>query len=360
MGIKIPGLLKSTAFQTGFMQNINTRFDKMRENSEAFQEAARKKGQELFKTHKETTDKLKTVNKAKMYISSQFSPELADYMDSTGALEFTTGMDTKNFLEQVDAEAMKIQSAGGVPKDFEISENPYYGDERYQQYETSYNQVKDFMDKNNNVFGNSFEALMEENSPTLMTQEQFGVTPRSDIESLNRSGLGGSEIDAMDEIRLNKQIMEFGGFESMIKQIGADGEVSYSLENPNESQVANIAKRFANTHYRFNPNRTEDGIGSSANFGLQLSRQIVGAATATTVETAMNDLSNIRDTIKLTVPGVANNQSQMDMTMNSSISLYLYMLGQRTNDPNLVQKIMTELEKKTGEKFVSTIGAVTL
>ena len=176
MGIKIPGLLKSTAFQTGFMKNVNTRFDKMRENSEAFQTAARKKGQELFKSHKATTDTLKTVNKAKMYISSQFSPELADYMDTTGALEFTTGMDTKNFLEQVDAEATKIQSSGGVPQDFETSENPYFGDERYQQYETSYNQVKDFMDKNNNVFGNSFEALMEENSPTLMSKEDFGVT----------------------------------------------------------------------------------------------------------------------------------------------------------------------------------------
>ena len=46
--------------------------------------------------------------------------------------------------------------------------------------------------------------------------------------------------------------------------------------------------------------------------------------------------------------------------MNSSISLYLYMLGQRTTDPNLVQNIKNEIEKRTGEKFVSTIGAVTV
>ena len=360
MGIKIPGLLKSTAFQTGVMQNLNTRFDRMRENSEAFQTAARKKGQELFKTHKATTVQLQAVNDAKKYISAQFSPELADYMDSYGGIKYTAGMDTKDFLAQVDAEAMKIQSGDGIPEDFAKTENPYYGSDRYQKYETSYNQTKDFMDKNNNVFGNSFEALMEENSPTLMTQEQFGVTPRSDIESLNRSGLGAVEIDDMTEIRLNKQIMEFGGFESMVKQIGANGEVSYSLDNPNESQVANIAKRFANTHYRFNPTRAQDGIGTSATFGLQLSRQVVGAATATTVETALNDLANIRETIKFTVPGVANSESQMDSMMNSSISLYLYMLGQRTEDDNLVPKIIAEIEKRTSKTFVSTIGAVTL
>ena len=46
MGITIPGLLKSTAFKTGVVQNLNTRFDTMRDNSEAYQTAARKKGQE--------------------------------------------------------------------------------------------------------------------------------------------------------------------------------------------------------------------------------------------------------------------------------------------------------------------------
>lgn len=349
MGIKIPGLLKSTAFQTGFMQNVNTRFDKMRENSEAFQTAARKKGQELFKSHKATTDTLKTVNKAKMYISSQFSPELADYMDSTGALEFTTGMDTKNFLEQVDAEAMKIQSSGGVPKDFEISENPYYGDERYQKYETSYNQVKDFMDKNNNVFGNSFEALMEENSPTLMSKEDFGVTSRDDIASLNRTGLGGSEVDAMDENRLIKQVNTQGGWTSGILKPDNAGGFYVDITDSTEKFAASVANQFASQHYRFNTDRSQTGLGFSARQGINTSKAIMGFASKTdTFESALQDSANIIDMVMQNIPGVASNSAELQNIIVSSSNLYMMALQKTTGNKAMVAKLRRELENIYG------------
>lgn len=350
MGIKIPGLLKSPHFQSGFMKNVNTRFDTMRENSKAFQTAARKKGQELFKTHKETTDKLKTVNKAKMYISSQFSPELADYMDSTGALEFTTGMDTKNFLEQVDAEAMKIQSAGGVPKDFEISENPYYGDERYQQYETSYNQVKDFMDKNNNVFGNSFEALMEENSPTLMSKEDFGVTSRSDITSLDRTGLGATPIKPEDEIKLTKLVDTTGAWKNKgLKFNQATGLYEPILIDDKEIQTAAAANLFANQHYRYNTNRTQDGLGTSASIGIATAKNIVAYADLNDNEdTALNDAANIIVSLQQTIPAIAGDTSQTQNAVRIGLSLYLTALQSAKQNPILIRKVRERIEKELG------------
>ena len=202
MAFKMPGLLKSPAFQAGFVRNVNTRFDKMAENAEKYKLAAMARGQELFKEHEATKSRLKVENEAKQYIAAQFSPELADYLDSTNSLNFTVGMDTKDFFEQVDAEAAKVMGEGGVPETFTANENPYYGEQRFEEYEQSYGKVKDFMNKNNSVFGDSFELLFETNTPEMMTKEEFGVKSREDIASLNRSGLGGTELDAMDENRL--------------------------------------------------------------------------------------------------------------------------------------------------------------
>ena len=216
MAFKLPGLLKSPAFQAGAFKAINTRFDQASENMDKYRLAAQKSGANLFKEHEATKNKLSVENKAKTYIAAQFSPMMADYLDSIEAIDFTVGMDTKDFFEQVDAEAAKVQQGGGVPEDFKANENMYYGDQRYEDYKTSYNKVKDFMDKNNAVFGNSFSLLMEEQAPSLMTKEQFGVTARDDIASLNRTGLGGSEIDAMDENRLIKQVNTQGGWTSGI------------------------------------------------------------------------------------------------------------------------------------------------
>jgi len=358
MAFKMPGLLKSPAFQAGFVRNINTRFDKMAENAEKYKLAAMSRGQELFKEYKATETKLKVENEAKQYIAQQFSPELADFMDSGNQLNYLTGMDAKDFLEQADSQAKKIMQGGGVPEDFTANENPYYGEQRFEKLDKTYGKVKDFMNKNNNVFGDSFELLFETNTPEMMSKEEFGVRAREDITSLGRTGLGATEIDANVEIKLNKQIAEFGGFESMITKIGPEGQTTYEFENPNEQQVANIAKRIANTHYRFNPNRATDGIGGSANFGVMISRNIIAKASSNdTLESAMNDLANIRDTM-YTIPGIGNSAAELDSTMNSSISLYLYMLGQRTTDPNLVQDIKTEIQKRTGEEFVSSIGSI--
>ena len=360
MAFKLPGIMKSPAFQSGFFKAVNTRFDRMAENAEKYKLAAAKRGQELFKEYKATETKLKVENEAKQYIAQQFSPELADFMDSGNQLNYLTGMDAKDFLEQVDSQAKKIMQGGGVPEDFTANENPYYGEQRFEKLDKTYGKVKDFMNKNNNVFGDSFELLFETNTPEMMSREEFGVRAREDISSLGRTGLGATEIDANVEIKLNKQISEFGGFESMITKIGPEGQTTYEFENPNEQQVANIAKRIANTHYRFNPKRATDGIGGSASFGLKIARMITAKSSSNeSLESAMNDLANIRDTI-YTIPGIANNAAEMDRTMNSSISLYLYILGQKTTDPDLVNNIKTTIHKKTGTEFVSTIGAITI
>jgi len=352
MGIKIPGLLKSTAFQTGFMQNINTRFDKMRENSEAFQEAARKKGQELFQTHKATTIKLQNINKAKMNIASQFENGgvLADYLDSNGDLELlaTTAKDAKEFFALADARAASTLQAG-IPEDFEQMENPYYGTQRYQDYKTSYNQVKDFMDKNNNVFGNSFEALMEENSPTLMSKEDFGVTSRSDIASLNRTGLGGSEIDAMDENRLIKQVNTQGGWTSGILKPDNAGGFYVDITDSTEKFAASVANQFASQHYRFNTDRSQTGLGFSARQGINTSKAIMGFASKTdTFESALQDSANIIDMVMQNIPGVASNSAELQNIIVSSSNLYMMALQKTTGNKAMVAKLRRELENIYG------------
>ena len=66
MAFKMPGLLKSPAFQAGFVRNVNTRFDKMAENAEKYKLAAMARGQELRNELAATKDRLKIENQRKI------------------------------------------------------------------------------------------------------------------------------------------------------------------------------------------------------------------------------------------------------------------------------------------------------
>ena len=54
MAFKLPGLLKSPAFQAGAFKAINTRFDQASENMDKYRLAAQKSGANLFKEHEAT------------------------------------------------------------------------------------------------------------------------------------------------------------------------------------------------------------------------------------------------------------------------------------------------------------------
>ena len=350
MGIKIPGLLKSTAFQTGVVQNLNTRFDKMRENSEAYQTAARKKGQELFKSYKETQGELKALNEAKIYVASNFGAELADYMDTTNQLKFSASLPMKDFLAQVDVQASNIMSSGGVPDDFKQVENPYFGEERFEKLDESYGKVKDFMNKNNDVFGNSFEALMEESIPERMTREQFGVTSREDIISMDRSGLGSTPIKSEDEIKLIKMVDTAGAWKNKgLKMNTNTGVMEPLLIDDKEIQTAAAANLFANQHYRYNKNRTQQGLGTSASIGVATAKNIVGYADLNeTADSAMNDAGNIIVSLQTSIPAIAGDATQTQNATRIALSLYLTALQSAKQDPILVRKVRERIEKELG------------
>ena len=349
MAFKLPGLLKSPAFQAGAFKAINTRFDQASENMDKYRLAAQKSGANLFKEHEATKNKLSVENKAKTYIAAQFSPMMADYLDSTGAIDFAVGMDTKDFFEQVDAEAAKVQQGGGVPEDFKANENMYYGDQRYEQYETSYNKVKDFMDKNNAIFGNSFSLLMEEQAPSLMTKEQFGVTAREDISSLNRSGVGATEIDSVVEGRIPKLVnLEYAPVKGQVKPDNQGG-VYYDTADALELMGMGVANTFASQHYRFNPDKTETGIGFSARQGTKVAKAIISlAGTDDSPQSALNDIANIDSYILNSIAGIGSNEAELTNAYQRGFGLYLFALNKKTNNVVLVNEVRQQIQENYG------------
>ena len=349
MVFKLPGLLKSPAFQAGTFKAINTRFDQARENIDKYRDAAQKSGANLFKEHEATKNKLSVENKAKTYIASQFSPIMADYLDSTGAIDFAVGMDTKDFFEQVDAEAAKVQQGGGVPEDFKANENMYYGDQRYEQYETSYNKVKDFMDKNNAIFGNSFSLLMEEQAPSLMTKEQFGVTAREDIASLNRTGTGATEIDSVVEGRIPKLVnLEYAPVTGNLKPDGQGG-FYYEITDATDILGSGVANSFASQHYRFNPDKGDTGIGFSVRQGVKVTKAIMSlAGTDDNAQSALNDIANIDSYILNSIAGIGSNEAELTNAYQRGFGLYLFVLGERTKNVGLVNEVRQQIQDSYG------------
>ena len=345
----MPGLLKSPAFGVGALTEINVRYDRMAENAEKYKLAAMTRGQELFAEHKATKSRLKVENEAKQYIAAQFTPALADYLDSTGSLGFTVGMETKDFFEQVDAEAQKVMQAGGVPEDFTANENMYYGDQRFEEYEQSYGKVKNFMDTQNNIFGNSFGMLMEENTPEKMTKKQFGVTARADIASLERKGLGATAIDPMDETRLIKQVNTQGGWTSGQWKQGVDGVPYVDITDDTEIFASSIANQLSSIHYRFNEDRSETGIGLSARQGIKVAKAVMAAPNAgETFESAMEDNAYIVQYMLQNIKGVGASDMELENSIIATSQLYLMALSKVSKNPTLVDSIRKGLQDKYG------------
>ena len=344
MGIKIPGLLKSTAFQTGVMQNLNTRFDRMRENSEAFQTAARKKGQELSTAHKSTTIKLQNINKAKMNIASQFEngAVLADFLDSNGDLELlaTTSKDAKEFFALADARAASTLQAG-IPEDFEQTENPYYGTQRYQDYTKSYNTWKEHTDKQNDVFGNSYEALNDTINPTLMSEEEFGVTAREDIKSLGRTGGAPKEIKSADLTAMNKIVDQNGAWPNKGFTKNLDGTMTAILDDNIQNQVA-TAKVISNIHYKY----ASGNISDAASQGVILTKNIVSYAQASEdYESMKSDVKGIELYLTNELPGAMANANEYGNTYAYAVDLYFYTISQKAKpeDRKTTQENITRL-----------------
>jgi hypothetical protein len=360
MAFKMPGLLKSPAFGVGAFTAINVRYDRMAENAEKYKEAARIRGQELFAEHKVTKSRLKVENEAKQYIAAQFTPALADYLDSTGSLGFTIGMDTKDFLEQVDAEAQKVLQAGGIPEDFAANENMYYGEQRFEEYGQSYDKVKNFMDTQNNVFGNSFGMLMEENTPDKMTKEQFGVTAREDIASLERKGLGATEIKPMDEKRVVSLVDLIAQWQTGTTKMGEDGiSIVIDITDNLEKATSGVANTLALAHYRYNTDRTQTGAGQSAQEGFGVAKAVMSFAQGTEdATTAMADIADSIDYMNKHIKGIAANPQDWMFSTIQIVNLYLVSMERKGASRETIKEIRAMASQELGFPIYSTIGVV--
>ena len=357
MVFKLPGLLKSPAFQAGAFKAINTRFDQASENMDKYRLAAQKSGAKLFEEHKVTANKLKVESQAKNYIASQFSPAMANYLDASDIIDFAVGEDPKDFFALLDQKAAEVQQAGGVPETFQENQNMYIGDQRYEEYETSYNKVKQFMDKNNAIFGNSFSLLMEEQAPSLMTQEQFGVKSIEDITSLNRSGAGPVEVDSVVENRLVRQVSEVYAPASGVIRFGSDGQQYTQITDDTERLGVSVANVLSNINYRFDSENREQGIGYSARQGVNVAKGILGFANTTeTKDSAITDLADISYTLQTQIAGFGSNEAETINALQASFGLYLYAVGQQTNNPGLVRELTQHIQEQYGVNMVPIQG----
>ena len=357
----MPGLLKSPAFGVGAFQAINVRYDRMAENAEKYKLAAQKRGQELFAEHKATKSRLKVENEAKQYVAPQFTPELADWLDSTGELNLTvTGMDRKDFFARIDETAKNAMAAGGVPEDFTANENMYYGEQRFEDVTTSYDKVKNFMDTQNNVFGNSFGMLMEENTPEKMTKEQFGVTAREDITSLERKGLGATEIKPTDEKRVVSLVDSIAQWQTGTTKMGEDGiAIVIDITDSLEKATSGVANTLALAHYRYNTDRTQTGASQSAQEGFGVAKAVMSFAQGTEdAKTAMSDIADSIDYMNKHIKGIAANPQDWMFSTIQIVNLYLVSMERKGASRQTLKDIRALASQDLGFPIYSTIGVV--
>ena len=205
------------------------------------------------------------------------------------------------------------------------------------------------MDKNNAVFGNSFSLLMEEQEPSLMTKEQFGVTARENIASLDRSGIGATEIDSVVEGRIPKLVnLEYAPVSGKLKPDNQGG-VYYEITDATDIMGSGVANTFASQHYRFNPDKTETGIGFSARQGTKVAKAIIGlAGTDDSPQSALNDIANIDSYILNSIAGIGSNEAELTNAYQRGFGLYLFALNKKTNNIVLVNEVRQQIQENYG------------
>ena len=345
--------MRSPAFQLGAFKEVNVRYDRMAENAEKYKAAAMARGQELFAEHKNTSARLKAENKAKIFVVGTYGVAKADWLDDKGVIGMMAGEEPDKYYDRLETEVGRVQESGGVPEDFKATENPYYGDQRYEEYTKSYDKVQNHMDTYNNVFGESYGMLMEENTPEKMTKEQFGVREREGMPSLERQVPGtGEGIKTIDETRLMKLVGSRGSWGKTILVPAGDG--GYFIEPTGEFMrfKMTVSNTFAGQHYRSNTDRSDTGAGVSAETGVAVANAIVGYASQTQTfdpqtktqytekqmfDNALADL----DAINMYIAGeIVMGDTAWDTAIQYSTNLYL-----------------ASLEKKIGVSTYKTLSA---
>ena len=344
MAFKMPGLLKSPAFQAGFVRNINTRFDKMAENAEKYKLAAMSRGQELRNELTATKDRLKLENQRKINIAGTYGAPMAEWLDSNNLLTMMAGESTGDFLDRVESEVGKVQDAGGVPESFVPNENPYYGEQRYEEYETKYNSWKEHLDKNNSVFGDSYELLMESQKPELATREQFGVREKESLPSVNRQIPGGKEITDTDLINMNKIVDQNGAWPNKGFTKNLDGTMSAILDDNIQNQVA-TAKVISNMHYKY----TSGNIADAAAQGVIMTKNIASFADKAEDFQSMNaDIKGIEIYLAQNLQGSMANPNEYANTYAYAVDLYFYVVSQKAKpqDRKKTQENINQLRRQ--------------
>ena len=360
MAFKMPGLLKSPAFGVGAFKAINVRYDKMAENAEKYKLAAMARGQELRNELKNTKDKLKIENQHKIYVATTYGEAVADWLDFNEVLKMGATEKLEDFYTRTEEEVKKIQSAGGVPSDFIANENMYYGEQRFEDQTTSYNKVKDFMDTQNNVFGNSFGMLMEESTPEKMTREQFGVTAREDIASLERKGLGATEIKPMDEKRVVSLVDSIAQWQTGKTKMGEDGiAIVIDITDNLEKATSGVANTLALTHYRYNTDRTQTGASQSAQEGFGVAKAVMSFAQGTEdARTAFGDIADAIDYMHKHIRGIAANPQDRMFATIQLVNLYLVSMERKGAKRETLKEIRELASQELGFPVYSTIGVV--
>ena len=356
MAFKMPGLLKSKAFGVGAFTEINTRYDRMAENAEKYKLAAMARGQELRNELKNTKDKLKIENQHKIYVATTYGEAVADWLDFNEVLKMGATEKLEDFYTRTEEEVKKIQSAGGVPSDFVANENMYYGEQRYQDYETQYNTWKTHSDKMNNVFGESYDLLMESQKPELATKEQFGVREREGVPSLDRQVQGeGEGVKPVEEVRLKSLVSSKGTWGEDAKWM-PDGQGSYFVEPTGNFMKTKLktANVIAGLAYRFNAERSTEGASVSAEQGVVITDMIIAKAQEPeygadgetilppSLESALADLDVVNEYMAGNMPLGDNG---VDAAVTVTTQLYLYALQMKYGSSELIQDISRQVRQ---------------
>ena len=110
-----------------------------------------------------------------------------------------------------------------------------------------------------------------------------------------------------------------------------------------------VANSFASQHYRFNPDKTETGIGFSVRQGVKVTKAILSlAGTDDNRDTALNDIAGIDSYILNNIAGIASNEAELINAYQRGFGLYLFALGTRTKNPGLVNEVRNEIEQAYG------------
>ena len=201
---------------------------------------------------------------------------------------------------------------------------------------------------------------MEENTPEKMTKEQFGVTAREDITSLERKGLGATEIKPIDEKRVVSLVDTIAQWQTGTTKMGEDGiSIVIDITDNLEKATSGVANTLALAHYRYNTDRTQTGASQSAQEGFGVAKAVMSFAQGTEdATTAMSDIADSIDYMNKHIKGIAANPQDWMFSTIQIVNLYLVSMERKGASRETIKEIRAMASQELGFPIYSTIGVV--